>query len=69
MDLFSDLVVELDALTGQTLWTPGEPSLPMVGPSPTEPEDGWDGEDTFYVSDDTALIEHQRDADRWHGRA
>ena len=70
MDILSDLLKELDDLAGQTLWTPGEPSLPMVGPYPTgEPEDGWDGEDTFYISDDAALIEHQRDADRWHGRA
>ena len=68
MDLFSDLVAELDALNGRILWTPGEPSLSMVGPGPTGEEPEWDDEDTIWF-DDTALIEHQRDADRWHGRA
>ena len=33
----------------------------------TEPEPEWDDEDTIWF-DGEALREHQRDADRWHGR-
>ena len=40
---------------------------PDAATPPAEPEPEWDDEDTIWI-DGEALREHQRDADRWHGR-